>query len=83
MKFEIILSEDLSAKSIKWYLASEHSICCAIPIRYFSDDEKSFQINNDLVRKEGAVIHAFLLALNKAYHKTNKFNSIKIYYSDK
>ncbi len=83
MKFEIILSEDLSAKSIKWCLASEHSICCAIPIRYFSDDEKSFQINNDLVRKEGAVIHAFLLALNKAYHKTNKFNSIKIYYSDK
>ena len=83
MKFEIILYEDANAKSINWHIASEYSICCSIPLSYFTDAEKSLQINNDLVRTEAASIHEFLVDLNKAYYKTHKFKSICINYHEK
>ena len=82
MKFEIILHEDIGAKSIKWHVASEYSMCFMIPSDYIDNLEKK-ETKIDLLRREGAAVHAFLKSLNHAYHKTRKFKNINVYYSDK
>ena len=82
MKFEIILCEDKVVKSIKWHVASEYSICLLIPLDYI-DNLETQETKIDLVRREGAVVHSFLISLNKAYHNARKFKNISVYYSDK
>ena len=79
MKFEIILHANEDTNSISWHLNGEHSICCLIPLSYFSNEDNIREINCDLVRKEGSVIYQFLTQLNKAYSKTRKFNIISVY----
>ena len=82
MKFEIILCECSDTPSINWHLTSEYSVTCIIPANTSSIEEENLEIDGDLVRRKGAVIHAFLITLNKAYHQTHKFKNIRIYYSD-
>ena len=82
MKFKIILHDDDSAKEISWHVNGEYSLMCLIPLSYSSIEEENLQIDSNLIRRSGAKIHSFLLALNKAYHKTRKFNSIIVHYSD-
>ena len=81
MNFQIILHEYECAK-INWHLNSEHSVMCMVPLRYSSIEEENLEIDSNLIRREGAEIHSFLLTLNKAYYKTRKFKIINIHYSD-
>ena len=83
MNFEIILYEDVEAKAINWHLSGEYSLSCAIPLSYLSIEKENAEIESDLVRREGAAIHTFLVTLNKGYYKTHKFKNIDIHYSDK
>ena len=81
MNFKIILHEYAEAKKINWHVNGEHSVMCLIPLGYSSIEEENLEIDSNLIRIEGAKIHSFLLALNKAYCKTQKFKNIHIYYS--
>ena len=82
MKFKIILHEDDSAKKINWHVNGAHSLMCLMPLNYSSIEEENLEIDSNLIRRAGAEIHSFLLTLNKAYHKTHKFKSISVHYSD-
>ena len=82
MNFQITLHEHAEDKKINWHLNSEHSVMCLIPFLYPSIESKSLETDSDLMRREGAKIHSFLITLNKAYHKTRKFKTISINYSD-
>ncbi len=82
MNFQITLHEYAEDKKINWHLNSEHSVMCLIPFLYPSTEAKSLETDSDLMRREGAKIHSFLITLNKAYHETRKFKTISINYSD-
>ena len=82
MNFKIILHESSEAKKINWHINGEYLLMCLIPLSYSSIEEENLEIDSNLIRRAGAEIHSFLLALNKAYYKAHKFNTISIHYSD-
>jgi leucyl aminopeptidase len=83
MKFKIILHEYDSLKKPNWHLTGEYSLAFNIPLSYLSAAKKNMKIDSDLVRRQGAEVHSFLISLNKAYYKIHKFKSISVDYSDK
>ena len=82
MNFKIILHESSEAKKISWHVNGEYSLMCLMPLSYSSLEEENLEIDSNLIRRAGAEIHSFLLALNKAYHKAHKFKTLSIHYSD-
>ena len=68
MKFKIILHEYDSIKKPNWHLTGEYSLAFNIPLSYLSAAKKNMKIDSDLVRRQGAEVHYFLISLNKAYY---------------
>jgi len=80
MNFKIILKLS-DIETINWGLNSQYSLEFRIPL-FYSSIEKNIEIDVDLIRREGAAIHSFLLTLNKGYNKKEKFKQISICYDD-
>jgi len=83
MKFKIILYECDKSQKITWYLSSEHTLACRVPLSFILDQDKTHEIICDLVRREGGAIYKYLQSLNKGYYLTNKFKYVSVEYSNK
>tara|TARA_B100000579_G_scaffold307138_1_gene256924 strand:+ start:26841 stop:28220 length:1380 start_codon:yes stop_codon:yes gene_type:complete len=83
MKFKIILYECDKSQKITWYLSSEHTLACRVPLSFMLDQDTTHEIICDLVRREGGAIYKYLQSLNKGYSLANKFKSVSVEYSNK
>ena len=82
MKYKIILCEGEETK-INWQLMHDYSILVNIPVSFLSNQHESSELYSDLVRREGATIHSFLVSLNTAVGKSDKSKRVSVNYSDK
>ena len=82
MKYKIILCEGAGTK-IDWQLMHDYSLLVNIPINFLSNQHENLELNSDLVRREGAAIHSFLVGLNTAVGKSDKLKRVSVNYSDK
>ena len=82
MQFKIILYECDKSQKITWYLSAEHKLECRVPLSFILDQDKTYEITCDLVRREGGEIYKYLQSLNKGYYLTNKFKYISVEYSN-
>ena len=82
MKYKIILCEGEETK-INWQLMHDYSLVVNIPISFLSNQDENLELNSDLVRREGAAIHAFLIGLNRAVGKSKDLKRVSVNYSDK
>ena len=71
MKYKIILCEGEGTK-INWQLIHDYSILVNIPLSFLSNPHENSELYSDLVRREGAAVHSFLVSLNTAVGKSNK-----------
>ena len=82
MKYKIILCEGEGTK-INWQLIHDYSILVNIPLSFLSNPHESSELYSDLVRREGAAVHSFLVSLNTAVGKSDKLKRVSVNYSDK
>ena len=82
MKYKIILCEGEGTK-INWQLIHDYSILVNIPLSFLSNPHENSELYSDLVRREGAAVHSFLVSLNTAVGKSNKLKRVSVNYSDK
>ena len=82
MKYKIILCEGEGTK-INWQLMHDYSILVNIPLGFLSNQYENLELYSDLVRREGAAIHSFLVSLNTAVRKSDKLKRVSVNYSDK
>ena len=67
MKFKIILYECDKSQKITWYLSSEHTLACRVPLSFMLGQDTTHEIICDLVRREGGAIYKYIQVLNKGY----------------
>ena len=82
MKYKIILCE-VEGTKINWQLIHDYSILVNIPVSFLSNQHENLELYSDLVRREGAAIHSFLVSLNTAVGKSDKLKRVSVNYSDK